>query len=132
MESFITWYTRLNKPSWTPATSTIGTIWTILYPIILVTHGWVITKAIQKELSWLIALPFVLNILVNAAFSPIQFGIRNNWLTLVDALLILITIIWGMLAIWPHMKWVALANIPYLLWVTTATILQFQIAWMNR
>jgi tryptophan-rich sensory protein len=53
-------------------------------------------------------------------------------LTLVDAILILITIIWGMVVIWPHMKWIALANIPYLLWVTTATILQFQIAWMNR
>lgn len=30
------WYDSLKKPSWTPAGGTIGTIWSLLYPIIIV------------------------------------------------------------------------------------------------
>ena len=30
------WYDSLAKPGWTPAPATIGLIWQILYPIILV------------------------------------------------------------------------------------------------
>ncbi len=30
------WYDSLAKPGWTPAPATIGLIWRILYPIILV------------------------------------------------------------------------------------------------
>ena len=33
------WYDSLAKPSWTPEPSTIGLIWQILYPVILVTFG---------------------------------------------------------------------------------------------
>ena len=42
---WIEWYNSLTKPSWTPAPATIGLIWQILYPIIMVTlwpyHKWV-------------------------------------------------------------------------------------------
>ena len=34
---WMTWYDGLEKPSWTPSPSTIGLIWQILYPIIIVT-----------------------------------------------------------------------------------------------
>ncbi len=33
---WIEWYDSLAKPGWTPAPATIGLIWRILYPIILV------------------------------------------------------------------------------------------------
>ena len=35
--TWIDWYNSLEKPSWTPAPATIGMIWQILYPIIIVT-----------------------------------------------------------------------------------------------
>ncbi len=35
------WYNSLAKPAWTPAPATIGLIWRILYPIIIVTFGFV-------------------------------------------------------------------------------------------
>lgn len=131
MKSFMNWYDQLDKPSWTPTAATIGKIWTVLYPIIFLTHGAVIYKATQQEISWLVAMPFLLNLLFNFSFSPLQFGIHNNWLTLLDAALIFVTIIWGIIAIWPHTTWIAYANLPYLLWVGTATVLQFQISWRN-
>ncbi len=42
------WYNSLAKPTWTPAPSTIGLIWQILYPIILVSFGFVFVQAARK------------------------------------------------------------------------------------
>ena len=38
---WMTWYNALEKPGWTPVPSTIGLIWQIIYPIIVVTFGFV-------------------------------------------------------------------------------------------
>jgi benzodiazapine receptor len=122
------WYDQLTKPKWTPEPGTIGLIWTLLYPIILIAYGFVFYKLFRREVSWLVALPFMFNL----AFTPIQFGLKNLPLACLDIALVLITIMWAMAAIWPQYKWVALAQIPYLLWVSTATVLQFQITLANR
>lgn len=125
------WYNSLAKPSWTPAPSTIGTIWSILYPIITVTFGFVFVQAIRKKLPRLVALPFAINLVANLIFTPIQFGLRNLPLASVDILIVLGTIIWMIEAIWKHYRWVALAQVPYLIWVATATVLQLSITAMN-
>jgi tryptophan-rich sensory protein len=77
-------------------------------------------------------LPFVLNLAFNFAFTPIQFGLKNNELAALDVLLTLLTLVWLLVAIWPHARWVALANVAYLAWVCFATVLQLTITWLNR
>ena len=128
---FLTWYNSLNKPSWTPSPETIGTVWTILYPIIIIINFIVIKMLINKQISFIVALPFLINLLANLIFTPIQFGLRNLDLALLDILIVLITIIWSMLAIWPHKKVLALAFIPYLIWVVIASSLQAYITFKN-
>jgi len=49
--SWCEWYAALAKPSWTPAPSTIALIWSILYPIILVTFGFVFVQAIRGKID---------------------------------------------------------------------------------
>lgn len=63
---------------------------------------------------------------------PIQFGLRNLPLAAVDILVVWETIVWMMLAIWPHARLVAAAQVPYFVWVSIATVLQLSITWMNR
>ena len=75
---------------------------------------------------------FILNLLFNAAYTPIQFGLKNNLLASVDILLVLGTLLWALKVIWPRVRWVAYVNIPYLLWVAFATLLQLSITWLNR
>jgi tryptophan-rich sensory protein len=125
------WYNSLAKPSWTPAPATIGTIWQILYPIILVTFFFVFVQAIRGKVSWWVALPFAINLVANLIFTPIQFGLRDLLLASIDILVVLGTIVWMIVAIWPHYRWVALAQVPYLIWVATATVLQLSITAMN-
>lgn len=125
------WYTELIKPSWAPPTWIFSPVWTVLYILIAVAFGTVFVKAYKKEVPRGIALPFVLNLIFNAAFSPIQFGLQNNFLAAIDILLVLATLIWGMKLIWPYKKWITYINIPYLLWVSFATVLQLTITFLN-
>ena len=79
----------------------------------------------------MVALPFILNIVFNLAFTPIQFGLRNLPLATLDIFLVLITIIWAMVVIFPYMRWVTYMMIPYLIWVSFATVLQTTITVIN-
>ncbi len=49
---WLDWSNSLDKPSWTPAPATIGLIWQILYPIILISFGFVFTQAVRRKVSW--------------------------------------------------------------------------------
>lgn len=129
------WYSRLIKPSWTPPSWVFGPVWTVLYAIIIVTFGMVFYKASMKQVPWMVALPFALNLVFNFAFPPIQFGLKNNLLASLDILLIIATLIWAFYALWhaaPDLRWIVYANIPYLLWGSFATCVQLTITYSNR
>jgi len=126
------WYDSLVKPAWTPEPGTIGLVWQILYPIILVSFGYVFVQAVRGRLPWVVALPFVVNLVANLAFTPIQFGLRNLDLAALDIVVVWLTIPWMMVAIWNHHGWVAVAQIPYFVWVSIASVLQLSIIWWNR
>lgn len=129
---WLTWYNTLEKPSWTPPPGTIGLIWQILYPIILISFGYVFVQTCRREWSWWVALPFAINLFANLIFTPIQFGLRNLELAAIDIVIIWGTIIWCMLAAWPHARWVSIAQVPYFIWVSIATVLQLSITFANR
>lgn len=128
---WMTWYNQLSKPSWTPAPATIGMIWTLLYPIIAASFGFVFVQTIRRKFPLKVALPFGINLAANLVFTPIQFGMRNLPLASVDILIVWGSILWMMWVIWPRARWVALAQIPYLIWVSVATTLQIAITVMN-
>jgi benzodiazapine receptor len=130
-----TWYAQLRKPKWAPPSWLFGPVWTVLYLIIAVTFGTIFYQAALGKLAFMIALPFVLNLIVNVAFTPIQFGLKNNFLASVDILFILGTLIWGLLNVWNSsldLHWIVYANIPYLAWVSFATVLQLTITFLNN
>ena len=125
-------YQNLIKPSWAPPSWLFGPVWTALYIIIAISFGTVFYKAFTGKLPWIVALPFLLNLIFNFAFTPLQFGLKNNLLAAIDIFLVLLTLIWALVVIWPHLRWVTYINIPYLLWVLFATVLQFTILFLNR
>ncbi len=126
------WYSQIIKPSWSPPSWIFGPVWTFLYVLIALSFGKVFLMAAKKEIALIVALPFVLNLIFNFAFTPLQFGLKNNLLAAIDILLVLGTLVWALVAVWPHLRWVVYANIPYLLWVSFATVLQLTITFLNR
>jgi benzodiazapine receptor len=129
--TWMEWYDSLTKPSWTPSPSVISLIWMILYPIILVSFGFVFVQAFRGKLPWRVALPFAKNLVANLLFMPILAGLRNVPLATVDIGIVWVTILWCMVAVWPLYKWVAVAQVPYFMWVSIATVLQVAITAMN-
>jgi tryptophan-rich sensory protein len=128
------WYSQLIKPSWSPPSWLFGPVWTFLYVLIALSFGKVFWMAAKKEIALIKALPFALNLIFNFAFTPLQFGLKNNLLAAIDILLVLGTLIWALYAIWhasPEIRWVVYVNIPYLLWVTFAACLQLTITYLN-
>jgi tryptophan-rich sensory protein len=123
---------QLIKPSWAPPSWLFGPVWTVLYVIIAISFGTVFYKAFTKQVPSIVALPFVLNLVFNFAFTPLQFGLRNNLLASMDILFVLGTLIWAMVAIYPYIRWVAYIQIPHLLWVSFAIVLQLTITYLNR
>lgn len=128
------WYSQIIRPDFAPPSWLFGPVWTVLYVLIAISFGFIFYKFLNKQIPKVVALPFALNLVFNFAFSPIQFGLKNNLLASIDILLVLSTLIWAMIITWrrvPKLKWVVFINIPYLLWVSFATFLQITITYLN-
>jgi translocator protein len=132
MNDTAAWYASQIQPFFAPPAWLFGPVWSVLYLVIAISFGYVLYLALKKRISWQVALPFALNLLFNLAFTPIQFGLKNNLLAVVDIVLVLATLVWALRAIWPHARWVTWVNTPYLMWVGFATVLQLSITWLNR
>ncbi len=124
-------YADYIKPTWAPPSWLFGPVWTFLYIIIAISFGYVFYLYFKKKIKGSIALPFLLNLIFNFLFTPLQFGLQSYILGGIDILLVLITLIWGLKKIYKINKKVFYWNIPYLAWVSFATTLEFTIIYLN-
>lgn len=131
MSQTYSYYSTIMKPSFAPPAWVFGPVWSVLYIIIAATFIRVFYLAIKRAIPAYIAVPFILNLIFNLAFTPIQFGLQNNYLAALDILLVLGTLVWAMKAVWPYSRSLAYWQVPYLLWVIFATILQFSVTYLN-
>lgn len=128
----VSWYSQLIKPSWAPPSWIFGPVWTFLYVLIVISFWNVVWMYIKKQIPFLVLLPFILNIIFNVSFTPLQFWLKSNLLAAIDISLVLWTLIWSIIVIYPYSRWIAYIQIPYLIWVSFATILQLTITYLNR
>ncbi len=126
------WYDGLIKPSWTPPGSTIGIIWSILYPMIVFSFAYVVIQTVKGKLSLILCGVFLVNLIANLAFSPILFGMKNIPLATADILIVWSTIVAQFFLMVPHAKGIALLQIPYFLWVSIASVIQLSVFFANR
>jgi tryptophan-rich sensory protein len=104
MNSSYNWYSQLIKPTWSPPAWVFGPVWSVLYVLIAVSFGKVFLSVWQKKIPFIVAIPFILNLVFNFSFTYLQFTLQNNFLAALDIVLVLGTLIWAMIAIYPHIK----------------------------
>ena len=124
-------YSELAKPSWVPPSWIFGPVWSVLYVLIFISFGSVVKMFLGKQIPFVVLLPFLLNLVFNALFTWIQFGLKNLPLASLDILLVLGTLVWAMIAIFPYAKWITYLQIPYVIWVALATVVQLTITFLN-
>lgn len=123
------WYLTLRKPGWTPKPWVFPVVWTPLYLFIAIS-GWLVWREVG-----LFAVPFVayaVQLVLNAAWSAIFFGMRRPDLALIDLVAMWLAIaatIVGFAPISPAAAWLLA---PYLLWVTIAGCLNTSVWRLNR
>ena len=121
------WYDALNKPSWNPPASVFGPVWTVLYVCIAIA-GWRIWRKGRAMLPlWIWAVQLVLN----ALWSLLFFGLHRPQIALVDIVFLLVSILAFIIVSWRHSRLASWLFVPYALWVSFATALNYTIVRLN-
>lgn len=126
------WYATLAKPALTPPGWLFGPVWLTLYlsmgiALYLVWKEDTKRHAVQQALSL-----FSLQLIVNAVWSTLFFGLQSPLWALADILVLWLLLIATILAFWRIRRPAAYLLIPYLLWVSFAAYLNAAIYFLNR
>jgi tryptophan-rich sensory protein len=123
-----TWYAGLAKPSWNPPNWIFGPIWTLLY-ISMAVAAWRVWR--QGELwRWSLAL-FAVQLVLNAAWSWLFFGLHLPGVAFIEIVAMLAAILATTIAFWPRSMAAGILMLPYLGWVAFASVLNFTIWRLN-
>lgn len=125
------WYASLKKPAWNPPGWIFGPVWTALYTMMAVS-AWLVWKrgglaALPRPLSL-----FLLQLLFNALWSPLFFGMKNPALAFVDIVLLWLALLATVATFWRVSLLAGVLLVPYLAWVTFASVLNFTLWQLNR
>ncbi len=121
------WYPAIAKPTWSPPAWLFGPAWTLLYALMAVA-AWLVWRRAGwgGALAW-----FAVQLALNAAWSPLFFGLHRIDLALADIALLWLAIIGTTMAFWKVTPLAGWLFLPYLAWVSFATALNFAIWRLN-
>lgn len=125
------WFVTLNKPSFNPPNWVFAPVWTLLYILMGVAAGLVWSKGFHHLWVKTALYHFGFQLLINASWSIVFFGLKEPFwgLVVIISLLILLvlTIRWFRIV----SKTAAWLLVPYFLWVCFATALNYKIWELN-
>ena len=129
-DSVKTWYTTINKPSFTPPNWLFGPVWTVLYVLMGVAAWRVWCKARPDQLRVPLAL-FAVQLALNLAWSVVFFGAHR----IGGAVLVIVGLEAAILATMVAFRRIdglaALLLVPYALWVVFAAALNIAVWQLN-
>ena len=131
--SIETWYPMIKKPIFNPPNWVFAPVWTMLFIMMGIAAGMIWNKLeSNKELVKKGLLFFTIQLLLNALWSYLFFGLNNILLALIEIILLWL-IIYETYHVFKQIdKRASYLLIPYLGWVGFATILNGSIYWLNR
>jgi tryptophan-rich sensory protein len=125
------WYETLAKPDWTPPGWVFPVVWTTLYVLMGTAAFLVWRKGRERGGSKGPLSVFLIQLALNAAWTPTFFGAREVLAALVILVALWLAIVATLLAfrrVSPAGAWLLA---PYLAWVSVAAVLNFQIWRLN-
>lgn len=129
--SLYTWYANLIKPPFNPPGYLFGPVWTILYVLMGISFYLVWKKGVASKRNREAVYTFIVQLGLNALWTPVFFGFRNTFWGLIVLIILLVYIVKTILAFLKINKTAAYLLLPYLIWVCFATILNFSVWYLN-
>ena len=124
------WYRTLNKPSWQPPDWLFAPAWFVLYGMIAAS-GWIVWETARPDQIVLAMSIYGANLVLNALWSALFFGMRRMDLALVDVSAMWLSIVAMIVVFWPISQTAALLLVPYLIWVSIAAFLNYTVMRLN-
>ena len=124
------YYRALQKPDWTPPSWLFGPVWTVLYAMMAVAL-WLVWKEYGFGGARFALAVFAVQLALNAAWTPLFFGLQLPGWALVDLCLMWVAILATIVVFAQHSRLAAVMLVPYLLWVSFAGVLNFSIWRLN-
>lgn len=125
------WYSELVKPSWTPPSSLFPVVWTALYIMMAVALWRLWEKAAPSSARTRAIGLFFVQLVLNAAWSPLFFGAHALRAALIEIVVLAVAIALTIMASARVDRIAAWLLAPYLAWVAYAATLNGGIVWMN-
>lgn len=124
------YYADLRKPGWAPPSWLFGPVWTVLYAMIGVA-AWLVSRRGGPGSRRALGL-WGVQLVLNAAWTPIFFGLRAPGAALAEISIMWVAIVATTVAFFARRTAAGALMLPYLAWVTFATVLNFEIWRLNR
>ncbi len=131
--AILDWYPTLEKPSFNPPNWIFAPVWTALYVMMGVAAGLVWSRIdIEKELVKKALVFFIIQLVLNALWSYLFFGLKNPMLAGLEIILLWLMIYETYVQFAKINKIAGYLFIPYLAWVSFAAVLNASIWWLNQ
>lgn len=124
------WYRNLAKPSWNPPDFLFPIAWTILYAMMAVA-AWLVWEAVGWPAALVPIGLWLVQLVLNALWSALFFGMKRMDLALIDVALLWLAIVGTIIAFWPISTLAGWLMVPYLAWVSFAAFLNLTILRLN-
>lgn len=125
------WYATLQKPAITPPPYVFQYAWSIIAVCVAISMLIVYHKAPASVYKKFIALLFIVNALLNIAWTVLFFGQHFMALAFIDALALAANTALLVVAVWPISYSASLLLMPYLVWLCFALVLNWQFMHLN-
>jgi tryptophan-rich sensory protein len=127
-----TWYVTLAKPWFNPPSWLFGPAWALLYLLMGIALYLVWDSPDRSELRQAALGVFVLQLVFNAAWSIVFFGMRRTFAAFVEITALWLLIAATLVLFWRVTPAAGYLLAPYLAWVTFAAVLNYAIWRLNR
>jgi tryptophan-rich sensory protein len=125
-----TWYPTIEKPSWNPPGWVFGPVWTALY-VMMAVAAWLVWRPKGVAGARVPLGLFAVQLALNAAWSPVFFGLRSPGAAFGVIVALWIAIVATVVSFLRANAAAGWLLVPYLGWVSFASVLNFTIWRLN-
>ena len=124
------WYASLAKPPWNPPNWLFGPVWSVLY-LLMAVSVWLVWRQEGIRGAILPLSVFILQLILNAAWSWLFFGLNEPLWAFIEILGLWLAIVVNIVLFWRISSTSGILLLPYLAWVTFAAFLNFTLWRLN-